>query len=490
MQWFMDPHNASHSTIFIYRMAAQLGRHYDCSSLINIDSSGAYYLLPLHAAVRLFQNQANICRHLYRTNCGAKMNFEIDTAIVASSIIVVPNLLELNDNLELTLSNLNQLMDYAPVALLTARLQHQWSLKKLVQLVQSNGLQVEFAGGVPNDSDSSPAPEPSALVIVAPHHRPPIRPAPNDFRVVAIMPTYNETDIITPSIKYLRRQGVAVYVVDNWSDDGTFEQAQALLGQGVMGLERFPANGYTGGHTHNWFALLERTEHLAHTLDADWFIHHDVDERRESPWPDVTLRDALYHVEQCGFNSVDHTVLQFGPIDNGFAHRADFAAYFSHYRFGSRMGHFVQIKAWKQQQDPVNLAASGGHHVRFANQRIYPFKFLLRHYPLRTEQQAVRKIWQRQNRSNPFARAIGWHHTYDHLHPDNPAMFTELCEQTRATYHVFDPEKFYVDNLIARLTGIGLHVHRKPLLTRLNLKILKLFSRLVRHRLRRTNWEH
>jgi hypothetical protein len=64
-------------------------------------------------------------------------------------------------------------------------------------------------------------------------------------------------------------------------------------GRGLAGLERFPAQHEPA--VYDLRAILGRVEELASELDADWLILHDADERRCAPWPDVGVRDALYH---------------------------------------------------------------------------------------------------------------------------------------------------------------------------------------------------
>lgn len=41
------------------------------------------------------------------------------------------------------------------------------------------------------------------------------------MKVLAIIPTYNEADILPGVLRHLHSQGVDTYVIDNWSTDGT-----------------------------------------------------------------------------------------------------------------------------------------------------------------------------------------------------------------------------------------------------------------------------
>jgi len=150
---------------------------------------------------------------------------------------------------------------------------------------------------------------------------------PFEYRqCISVIARYNEGDIIYHSLRRLIDQGVGVYLIDNWSTDDTDAQIEPLLGRGIVGYEKFPRDGPS-----TYFSLwrqLERKEEIAPTLDARWIIHQDVDEIRDSPWPDVSLPDALERVARDGYNCITHTVLRFRPIDNGFRYGGDMEDYF------------------------------------------------------------------------------------------------------------------------------------------------------------------
>ena len=277
---------------------------------------------------------------------------------------------------------------------------------------------------------------------------PGFEPAPDNFRVLAIVKAYNEADIIVPSLRYLISQGIDVYLVDNWSDDGTWELVQQFIGRGVVGAERYPVRDES---RYGWRGLLERTEEIARTVPADWYIHYDVDEVRRSPWPQLRLKDAIHRVDRSGFNAIDHTVLNFHPVDDGYCPPEDFESYFRHFEFSRRRGSFVQIKAWKHTPADVSLTDSGGHEVRFAGRKVYPLKFLLKHYPVRSQAHGLRKVLhERVARWDPVERAGGWHTQYDHVGP------THRFIRAPETLVRFDPDHFDTTYLIERLSGIGL----------------------------------
>ncbi len=66
-----------------------------------------------------------------------------------------------------------------------------------------------------------------------------LREPPASYRVVAFIPVYNEADIIESTIRHLGESGVQVYVLDNWSNDGTWELVRKNASGNLIGAERF-----------------------------------------------------------------------------------------------------------------------------------------------------------------------------------------------------------------------------------------------------------
>jgi hypothetical protein len=242
-------------------------------------------------------------------------------------------------------------------------------------------------------------------------------PTPKDsFRVVAILSVYNEADIISPVIGHLVENGVDVYLIDNHSTDATAEEASPWLGKGLLGIEKFPATLPPGGQPHpfDWTAILQRKEELARELDADWYLHHDADEIREAPWPGMSLREAIRWVDRLGYNCIGFRVFNFPPIDDGFVHGADPREHFSYWKEAAEFDR-SQLKCWKGGR-PVSLTPSGGHEVGFPNRNVFPIPFLMRHYPIRGQEQGRRKVFEeRKGRFLDRERSRDWHIQYDSI---------------------------------------------------------------------------
>ncbi|MDQ5856884.1 MAG: glycosyltransferase family 2 protein [Acidobacteriota bacterium] len=266
----------------------------------------------------------------------------------------------------------------------------------------------------------------------------------DSFRVVAILSAFNEGDIIFPVISHLVENGVEVYFLDNDSTDDTVDQVSAWLGRGVIEIEKFPPDPPSGENlgSFDWGAILRRKEELANEIEADWFIHHDADEIRESPWPGVSLRDAIRWVDRLGYNCIDFRVVNFPPIDDGFGKGMDPRTYFRYWEEPKEFDS-VQIKAWKRGAAAISLAPFGGHEIRFRDRRVFPIRFLLRHYPIRSQEHGERKVFaERKRRFLERERAKGWHVQYDSW-KEGDSFLGEPYH-----LHLFDDDRVRLDLLL------------------------------------------
>jgi hypothetical protein len=238
------------------------------------------------------------------------------------------------------------------------------------------------------------------------------------MKIIAIVAAHNEDDVISHVIGDLVRQGIEVYLLDHRSTDGTVAQASMWLGKGLLKIETFPDDaGYPEENRDKyiWTDILRRKEELAATLDADWYIHHDADEFRESPFPFMTLKQAISLVDKLGYNAIDFNLLNFRPINNDYLSGQDVRRSLKFFEFGEKFD-ACQVKAWKNLKIPVDLAATAGHDIQFKGRNVFPIKFLLRHYPIRSQEHGLKKvILDRKSRFSEEESLKGWHIQYDHI---------------------------------------------------------------------------
>ena len=252
-------------------------------------------------------------------------------------------------------------------------------------------------------------------------------------RIVAIIAAYNEADIIGQVVEDFIRQGVAVWLIDHASTDGTVAAVEPWLGRGLLSIERYPSEG-AAPDTYPWEALLRRKETLAAEIDADWFIHADADEFRESPWTGVPLGEAIRRVEALGYNAIDSARFDFWPIDDTFRAGDDVRETFRWYE-PAPVTDRIQIRCWKAGGARVDLVSSGGHEACFPGRSVFPLRFIVRHYPIRGQAHGARKVFvERRPRFLAEERARGWHVQYDAFREGQSFL------RDPATLAVWDPD--------------------------------------------------
>lgn len=443
----------------VYPFAAFLGGRFECTYALVFGKPTARELLSLHPQFEIIgivpSPDLELCRHEFGFGTWLEENSDAARSLPAEILnraVVVCRDVNKFANPTSVLNRLKNWLEKAPVCVLTGgESEHaagNGTQTDLERLLRAEGFKLEFMGLTASDNLNFE--KKTALAVITKNCAttgPATSVAPASFRVVAFMAAYNEADIIVQSIKKWTDQGVYVHVLENWSTDATYDLAKELEGRLPVTVERFPQAGPS--QYFDWGAMLGRMEMLAQELEADWFVRRGADEVLTSPWPGVSYRDALYLVDQAGFNCVDHTIVEFHPVDDGFETGMDHENYFRHFDL-KHLSHPKQRKAWKNYGIPISTVPSAGHDIVFAGRRIYPFKFLLKHYSFRSQTQAERKVFvERKARWNPKERARGWHIHYDAMKEGH--RFVQLP----AAKEVFDEADFNQTYLVERLSGIG-----------------------------------
>ncbi len=223
------------------------------------------------------------------------------------------------------------------------------------------------------------------------------------MRFLALLGVRNEIRHLDSVLTHLVEQGAEVYVIDNGSTDGSREVAEHWLGHGIAGIEDQPWTGLFELATQ-----LRIKERIAHEHRADWYLHVDADERRYAPPPYGTLAEGLADVDARGFNAVDFDEFVFSPTveDPSFNGQNFEAAMRWYYHYEPDSPDRMQINAWKRH-DRIDLVSSAGHHVRFAEQRVFPRPFVMRHYPILSVDHAAEKYGHRIFAADELVR--DWH---------------------------------------------------------------------------------
>lgn len=385
----------------------------------------------------------------------ATNNLVLSEDLLRSSVLVCANILELLPQPTDLLSRLALWSRSALATIITTpnrdaapRSKSQWNLSTFSELLGQQGMFATFTGlTVSNDSQR----DKSVIIVIVdqcPVHLG--RTPPPDFRPLALMPTYNDADIAPQVVTKLLDDGFDVDIRDNWSTDGTFEHISAMAACSPgLSVGRFPDKGPS--EHHDYLGVLAWKEEIAARNAGRWIASVDSDEIRTSPWSGVSFRGGLYVCERMGFTAADLTVLDFRPVDERFAAGADPDRALRHFQFGRTGPHFHQIKTWRQGTERVDLTGGAGHDARFQRRRIFPYKFVLKHYSLRNSDQARRKVFtDRKPRYSPITRSRGWHTQYDHCKPNHTFI------RQPADLLLFNDEHTRRDYLVELVSGIGI----------------------------------
>jgi glycosyltransferase involved in cell wall biosynthesis len=234
-----------------------------------------------------------------------------------------------------------------------------------------------------------------------------------DITIRPILACFNEVDIIEACVQRMLDQDTRPIVLDNWSTDGTWEALKPFADAGKIELSRFPADGPS--KHYEWRLILARKEEIAAQHPGSWIIHLDADEVRYGAFPGLTLKQNFWVAQTYGANAIDFTVVNFRPTDNDWARGKDPEKHFRYCEFGeSRDDYTRQVKAWLSDGTRPSLSEQAGHEVRFPGRVLFPYKWLLKHYPLRSDTHARNKLNKdRMPRFSAAERTLGWHTHYD-----------------------------------------------------------------------------
>ena len=242
-------------------------------------------------------------------------------------------------------------------------------------------------------------------------------------------------------------EGLDVCVIDDGSTDDTLNKIKSQYhnNQRVIIRSRVKQKDFL------LFDILLLKEKIAieYKEKYDWFMHLDSDEIRVSPFIGIKMQDAISYIDYVGYNAIDFSVIDFRYDIAEMPIYRDFEKNMHFFEFGKRPGHFNQVKCWKKI-DEFKLAGTGGHNIKFSGMKIYPFKFLLKHYPYRNLEQANRKLYiDRAGRIEAGHKDRGWHvHYIKHMEQGVEFDIKQLID--------FNKVDFFEHFLFERISGVGI----------------------------------
>lgn len=237
------------------------------------------------------------------------------------------------------------------------------------------------------------------------------------MKICAFMSVYNEEDIIEETISKLIENGIEVFILDNGCTDNTISKIQKYVGKGIVDIYHY-ITLEDGKKVFKLYDILNEFEKISKILPHDWFMISDADEIKYSPWHDSTLNDGIARVDNMGFNLIQFKLFDFRPTEPNINHD-EFEKnmpYYSMPEFSS----IIQMKCWKRSEY-IDLKTYGGHIISVPNPRLFPVKFINKHYPIRSSEHGVQKLLRdRLDRYSPIELKQGWHTHYSNIDPTKP----------------------------------------------------------------------
>ena len=250
-----------------------------------------------------------------------------------------------------------------------------------------------------------------------------------NIRITAIISAFNEEDIIGHVLSDYIRQGIQVYFIDHHSTDNTLDIAKTFLGKGVQNVEIFPEEcGYSPDlkDVYAWRYILKRKEELHSILKADWYMHMDADAIVESPWENMKFLEAVKLVDTLGYNCINFELINFRPVTAEYENTIKPQDFFEYWEPADVFDE-LQIKCWKNTSQQIDLVTSGGHNVQFEGKKVFPIKFIMKHYPIRSRAHGIKKVFSdRIPRFDTTEKNMNWHTQYDRYISERDIMFDKV----------------------------------------------------------------
>jgi len=203
------------------------------------------------------------------------------------------------------------------------------------------------------------------------------------MKIIGMLSVYNDGNIINEVIEHLLSQNLELVVLDNGSTDGSFEICRKFQDKGILQLKQFQTE------TYNQFLVYRMLYDMTIAHNPDWVVKIDSDEFLESGISKMNLKDAIIQVDKEGYNLIQFDRFDFFMTDDD---KKNSDSIKNKLRYYSCQGDFL-YRSWKYI--PGITLGTNGHYPVFPGgigYKIYSKKFVLRHYPFRSKEQAKKKI--------------------------------------------------------------------------------------------------
>lgn len=228
------------------------------------------------------------------------------------------------------------------------------------------------------------------------------------MKIVCMLPVFNNVDFIEEVIEHLLSQGLNLVILDDGSTDGTFEICKKYSNRDDVELLQVIHKGWQN------IKIIRTLYHMALLKSPNWVIRSDSDEVLESGMKDMTLRDAIIKVDSEGNNIIQFDCFEFFLTDNDDKSTSKITDKIKYYSWQ----HDFLYRAWKVS--PGISPELGWGHIpvfpEYQKYKIYPKKFVLRHYRFRSIKQVQDKIKSMISRTKDTTEGkLGIHIRYNRI---------------------------------------------------------------------------
>lgn len=240
-----------------------------------------------------------------------------------------------------------------------------------------------------------------------------------------MMSVFNEADIVGQTFDHLASQGIELVVVDNGSNDGSYEIIKGHIGNGVLSVKRVESEKYEPMPT------LRLLHGMAIEYSPDWMLLTGADEFLESPYRGLTLSRAIQLEGGRGFNMIQFNTFEFFPTekDDG-SKEIDVRKRLRYYSWNDN----YQYRCWKTAAG-MPIFETHGHDSKLPGEidtKISPNKFILRHYKIRSYEHGLRKVFsERLPRYSQEERKRGMYVHYNNFGTDRSYFVIDSSKLTR-----------------------------------------------------------
>ena len=256
------------------------------------------------------------------------------------------------------------------------------------------------------------------------------------MRVVRMMAVHDESDVLEYNLDWYWRAGLATVVLIDEHPDGRCQRIceQALFDGKIIALDSIRTDGF------QWDTVLARLLELAERTGPEFLLLTAPDEFFEvadgSP-----LRAALESDAEAGYNLIKFHNMEFAITRDDDQADPNPLTRMRHYALNDVINYrgFPYVEG-------IDLITALGHRPVFPEpleDRESPRRYVGRHYPLRTVDQALHKI----SRTRPLERMPTVHTQYLRFSGDPEEL---LVDPALLSYYADDHQWCYEERFLAR----------------------------------------